>query len=124
MPRRKKPGSGGSGGSKKPKQPRSHGEPRHLIPGAESRSPSPHEEEQRVDELQATVEYYCPEFANMVDEFREAAEKGGPDICCIHQDAFAAGYHDDEYVLLGMAVKYAGLYGVPLHITGKNHETF
>ena len=42
----------------------------------------------------------------------------------LHQDAFAAGYHDDEYTLLGMAIKYAGLYGVMVTVGGKNHETF
>ncbi|MFO0843418.1 MAG: hypothetical protein U0797_13635 [Gemmataceae bacterium] len=42
----------------------------------------------------------------------------------LHQDAFAAGYHMDEYTLLGVAVKYAGLYGVRISIGGTNHETF
>jgi hypothetical protein len=42
----------------------------------------------------------------------------------LHQDAFAGGYHDDEYRLLGMAVKYAGLHGVNVRVVGKNHETF
>jgi hypothetical protein len=27
----------------------------------------------------------------------------------LHQDAFAADYQDEEYRLLGMAIKYAGL---------------
>jgi hypothetical protein len=42
----------------------------------------------------------------------------------MHQDAFAAGYDEDEYMLLGMAVKYAGLHGVEVTFIGKNHETF
>jgi len=42
----------------------------------------------------------------------------------LHQDAFAAGLDDDEYTLLGMAVKYAGLYGVAISVIGTNHETF
>jgi hypothetical protein len=42
----------------------------------------------------------------------------------LHQDAFAAGYDDDEYTLLGMAVKYAGLQGVSVTVIGKNHDTF
>jgi hypothetical protein len=29
----------------------------------------------------------------------------------LHQDAFAADYQEDEYKLLGMAIKYAGLRG-------------
>jgi hypothetical protein len=42
----------------------------------------------------------------------------------LHQDAFAAGYDNDEYTLLGMAVKYAGLHGVRVMVIGSNHETF
>ncbi len=34
----------------------------------------------------------------------------------LHQDAFAAGYDEDEYALLGMAVKYAGLHGVTVTV--------
>ena len=37
----------------------------------------------------------------------------------LHQDAFAVGLDDDEYTLLGMAVKYAGLYGVAISVIGK-----
>ena len=39
----------------------------------------------------------------------------------IHQDAFAMNY--DEYELLGMAIKFAGLYGKEVRIIGKNRET-
>jgi hypothetical protein len=46
------------------------------------------------------------------------------DILILHQDAFAAGYDDDEYLLLGMAIKYAGLHGVQVQLIGTNHETF
>ena len=42
----------------------------------------------------------------------------------LHQDAFAAGYQDDEYTLLGMAVKFAGLHGVSVTVFGTNHESF
>ena len=42
----------------------------------------------------------------------------------LHQDAFAAGYDDDEYTLLGMAIKYAGLYRVTINVVGKCEETF
>ena len=43
------------------------------------------------------------------------------EITIIHQDGFAADYN--EYELLGMAIKYAGLYGKEIHIIGKNLET-
>ena len=49
---------------------------------------------------------------------------GGDSVLVLHQDGFAAGYHDDEYVLLGMAVKYVGLYGLTVTVIGTNHETF
>ena len=32
-------------------------------------------------------------------------------------------YQDDEYKLLGMAIKFAGLYGREVRIIGKNGET-
>jgi hypothetical protein len=34
------------------------------------------------------------------------------------------GYDNDDYLLLGMAVKYAGLHGVDVTVHGRNHETF
>jgi hypothetical protein len=37
-------------------------------------------------------------------------------VVIIHQDAFAADYQDDEYVLLGKAIKFAGLHGKEVHI--------
>ena len=41
----------------------------------------------------------------------------------IHQDAFAADYQDDEYALLGKAIKFAGLHGKEVRIIGRNRET-
>lgn len=35
-----------------------------------------------------------------------------------HQEAFAAGYADDEYALLGMAVTYTKLHGQTITIAG------
>jgi hypothetical protein len=48
----------------------------------------------------------------------------GTNLFVGHQDSFAAGYHDDEYTLLGIVVKYYGLHGLGVHIIGRNHETF
>ena len=82
-----------------------------------------HEEETRVAILQATVQYYLPDFEAAIKQATE--EVGGGDaVLVMHQDAFAAGYDDDEYTLLGMAVKYAGLKGVTVNVIGKNHATF
>jgi hypothetical protein len=91
--------------------------------GVDSPSPTLHEEEERIAVLRATVEKYLPEFARGVAEVARA--KGEEDCpMLLHQDAFAAGYHDDEYTLLGMAIKYAGLHGVTVTVYGRNHETF
>ena len=46
------------------------------------------------------------------------------DECIIfHQDAFAADYQDDEYRLLGKAIKFAGMKGLEIRIIGANRET-
>jgi len=41
----------------------------------------------------------------------------------LHQDAFAADYQDDKYMLLGMAIKFAGLRGKEVRVIGKNRST-
>ena len=45
------------------------------------------------------------------------------EIVIIHQDSFAADYQQDEYALLGMAIKFAGLHGKEIRIIGRNRET-
>ena len=45
------------------------------------------------------------------------------DVVLIHQDAFAADYQEDEYSLLGQAIKYAGLQGKEIRVIGKNRRT-
>jgi hypothetical protein len=58
---------------------------------------------QRESSLIATIRKKLPDFARMcADDVEEVL---------IHQDAFAADYQEDEYLLLGMAIKYAGLRG-------------
>ena len=46
------------------------------------------------------------------------------DVVLLHQDAFAADYRGEEYKLLGMAIKYAGLSSKEVHVVGKNRQTF
>ncbi len=96
---------------------------KRLTIGVDSPSSSPAEESERIAVLRATVEKYLPEFAKTVARFAAEPEDERSEIV-IHQDAFAAGYDDDEYTLLGMAVKYAGLRGVAVRFIGKNHATF
>jgi hypothetical protein len=65
-----------------------------------------------------------PEFAKGVANVVAEAKSDQETTILLHQDAFAAGLDDDEYTLLGMAIKYAGLYGVIVTVVGKNHVTF
>ncbi len=45
------------------------------------------------------------------------------DVVILHQDAFAADYQEDEYMLLGMAIKYAGLCRKDVQVVGSNRQT-
>ena len=76
-----------------------------------------------MDTVVATVEHYLPEFAKGVKKATKEATKSAQEeqpMMVLHQDAFAAGYHKDEYILLGLAIKYAGLHNVAVTIIGKN----
>jgi hypothetical protein len=95
-----------------------------LVMGVDQPVSTKDEEAQRLDDLKATVEFYIPHFAEGVKRVAETMKQGEKPTMLLHQDAFAAGYHTDEYTLLGMAVKYAGIYGVGVTIHGANHETF
>jgi hypothetical protein len=70
---------------------------------------------QREANLIATIRAKLPDFARMCAEDTE--------LVLLHQDAFAADYQEDEYVLLGMAIKYAGLRGKEVRVIGKNRST-
>ena len=67
--------------------------------------------------------------ANLVREIQEKlpnfvkACADDVEVVVLHQDAFAADYQDDEYRLLGMAIKYAGLCGKEVQVIGKNRQT-
>jgi hypothetical protein len=78
--------------------------------------PNVPEEERTVREtaLRAEIERRLPDFVKVCRD-----EVG---LMIIHQDSFAADYQDDEYRLLGMAIKFAGLYGKEVRIIGKSRE--
>ena len=97
-------------------------EAKRLRMGVDTPSPTADEEKTRIEVLRATVTKYLPNFVRGVAEIAAKREKDSTML--LHQDAFAAGYHDDEYTLLGMAVKFAGLHGVAVTVHGTNHETF
>jgi hypothetical protein len=94
-----------------------------LVPGIEQQSPNAAEKKRRTDTVVATVEHYLPEFAKLVKRATKEATMSGQEeqpMIVLHQDAFAAGYHRDEFILLGLAIKYTGLHNVAVTISGKN----
>lgn len=97
-------------------------EPKKLRLGTMCPSPTIDEEETRIAVLRATINRYVPDFEKAVQDMAAEAGDDKPEIL-LHQDAFAAAYDDDEYTLFGMAMKYAGLYGVGVQITGSNGES-
>ena len=71
---------------------------------------------QRESSLIATIRKKLPDFARMCADDTEQV--------LLHQDAFAADYQEDEYTLLGMAIKYAGLRRKEVRVIGKNRSSF
>jgi hypothetical protein len=65
--------------------------------------------------LIATIRDKLPEFAKACAEDAE--------YVLLHQDAFAADYQEDEFLLFGMAIKYAGLRGKEVRVIGRNRQT-
>lgn len=72
---------------------------------------------QREANLIAAIESKLPEFA------KACREDDIPTII-LHQDAFAADFQEEEYRLLGMAIKFAGVYGREVLVSGTNRGTF
>jgi hypothetical protein len=70
---------------------------------------------QRQSELVSKIRNLLPDFVK--------ACAADADMVLLHQDAFAADYQDNEYALLGMAVKYAGLCGKEVRVIGKNRQS-
>jgi hypothetical protein len=71
---------------------------------------------QREADLIATIRAKLPDFARMCAD--------DPELVMLHQDSFAADYQEDEYMLLGMAIKYAGLRGKEVRVIGNNRSSF
>ena len=70
---------------------------------------------QRESSLIATIRTKLPDFAKACADDTE--------LVSLHQDSFAADYQDDEYLLLGMAIKYAGLRGKEVRVIGQNRSS-
>lgn len=71
--------------------------------------------EKQIESLKKTVEESLPKMKELVESSADAV--------ILHQDAFAGDYQPDEYLLLGMAIKYIGLSGKEIHIIGTNRST-
>ena len=70
---------------------------------------------QRESSLIAKIRNNLPDFAKACADEAE--------LVLLHQDAFAADYQEDEYVLLGMAIKCAGLRGKEVRVIGRNRSS-
>jgi hypothetical protein len=86
-----------------------------LRIGYSSSTMTDDERMQRESTLIATIRKNLPDFAKACADDTE--------LVLLHQDAFAADYQDDEYALLGMAIKYAGLRGKEVRVIGKNRSS-
>jgi hypothetical protein len=71
---------------------------------------------QRESNLIATIRRKLPDFVRACADDTE--------LVMLHQDSFAADYQEDEYTLLGMAIKYAGLRGKEVRVIGRNRSSF
>jgi hypothetical protein len=88
--------------------------PHRLRIGYSHSTMTTDERMQRESSLIATIRKKLPEFVKACAEDTE--------LVLLHQDSFAADYQDDEYLLLGMAIKYAGLRGKEVRVIGKNRS--
>jgi hypothetical protein len=59
----------------------------------------------------------------MLPDFARACRAPDTPVVIMHQDAFAADYQEEEYRLIGMAVKFAGICGKEVRIIGTNRKT-
>jgi hypothetical protein len=73
------------------------------------------ERRQRESSLIATIRKKRPDFARACADDTE--------LVLLHQDAFAVDYQEDEYSLLSMAIRYAGLRGKEVRVIGKNRSS-
>jgi len=74
------------------------------------------------NELKQRQAALTAEIRRLLPDFVQSCRKN-EDVVIIHQDSFATDYQQDEYALLGKAIKFAGLHGKELRIIGTNRET-
>lgn len=85
-------------------------------------SPGRKELKRRKDLLKACVERYDPDLVGAVKRAEAAGSITNQDgVLALPQDSYASNYDMDEYTLLGMAAKYAGMVGLQAFmLTGTN----
>jgi hypothetical protein len=66
-------------------------------------------------DLIRAIETMLPDFAKVCRAFDTP-------VVIMHQDSFAADYHEEEYRLIGMAIKFAGICGKEVRVHGRNRE--
>lgn len=76
-----------------------------------------------ADELMRREANLIATIGKSLPDFAAACHAAEIPVVILHQDAFAADYQDEEYRLLGMAVKFAGTCGKEIRIHGRNLET-
>jgi len=59
----------------------------------------------------------------MLPDFARARRARDILVVIMHQDAFAADYQEEEYRLIGMAIKFSGICGKEVRVRGRNRET-
>jgi hypothetical protein len=63
---------------------------------------------------------FIASIEKMLPDFTRACRAHNVPIVIMHQGAFAADYQGEEYRLLGMATKFAGIGGKEISIIGTN----
>ena len=75
-----------------------------------------------MEERASREQEFKDRFKAELPEFVKACI-GKADVVILHQDAFAADYQEEEFALLGRAIKYAGLCGKLVQVIGHNTAT-
>jgi hypothetical protein len=72
---------------------------------------TPTDKLQRELDLRYEIQTRLPDFVS--------ACEGDTEAILMHQDAFAPDYGEEEFALLGRAIKFAGLFGKDVTITAR-----
>lgn len=76
-----------------------------------------------TDELMRRETNLLATIGKSLPDYSAACQAQDIPVVLFHQDAFAADFQEDEYRLIGMAIKFAGAFGKEVRIHGRNRET-